>query len=282
MIQLFGSLSMNVKLVAELGINHNGDLLLAKRLIDVAKFAGCHYVKFQKRDIDLVYAEEELNKPRESPWGSTQREQKQGLEFEKRDYDFMAEYCSQIGIQWFISPWDVNSVDFLMQYKPPFIKIPSALITNTELVEAVKATEVPVIISTGMSTEEEVGNCCTLLGGRLIYILACTSTYPTPDAEMNLKFILKLKKEFPQYKIGFSNHSPGIQYLIIAAAYGAEMLEFHITMDRAMYGSGQAASIEMQGVLQIVKHVSNVERAMGSGEWKVYPSEEKIKEKLRR
>ena len=273
---------MKTKLVAELGINHNGNLLIAKRLIDIAKFAGCHYVKFQKRTVDLVYTKEELDKERESPFGTTTREQKYGIEFDKDGYDFIDEYCRQLGIGWFASPWDIESVEFLKQYNLPYIKIPSALITNKELVEACGDFGAPVIISTGMSTKEEVEACRDWLGDSLEYILACTSTYPTADCEMNLLGISTLKEDFPDHKIGFSNHSPGIQYLIIAAAFGAEMLEFHVTMDRASYGSDQAASIEPQGVFSIVKHVSNTEKAIGDGKWTVFDSEEKIKEKLRK
>lgn len=271
------------KIVMEVGINANGDLSTAKKLIDIAKVAGCDYVKFQKRTIELVYSEEELNKPRESPWGTTAREQKHGLEFGKDDYDQIDAYCRQVGIEWFASPWDVEAVKFLSQYDLPFIKIASACVTDHKLLRAVSGYGKPKkIISTGMSTQQEVYECCFVLSGELKYILACTSTYPTLDEEMNLEFITTLQKDYPFCKIGFSNHSPGIIYMIVAAALGAHMLEFHATLDRSMCGSDQAASIEPTGVFKLVKHVRNLEKAMGDGKWIVFPSEEKVKEKLRR
>ena len=272
-----------IKLVAELGINHNGDLKIAKQLIDIAKTAGCDYVKFQKRTIDLVYTEEELNKYRESPWGTTNRQQKEGLEFSKEDYDWIDMYCKQVGIEWFASPWDIESVKFLAQYGLPFIKIASACVVDSSILAAIVGdSNSSVIISTGMSTGDEVIRCTNNFGKRVEYILACTSTYPTANYEMNLSFITTLKQLYPGTKVGFSNHSPGIMYMVVAAALGAKMLEFHITLDRSMPGSDQAASIEPEGVFKLVKHVRNLEKAMGDGNWKVYPSEEKIKEKLRK
>lgn len=273
-----------VLLVAEIGINHSGDLEIAKRLIDVAHAAGCDYVKFQKRTVELVYTKEELDRYRESPWGTTTREQKYGIEFDEADYDFIDEYCRQVGIGWYASPWDVGAVKFLERYDMPYVKIPSALVTNKELLGAIKKMNKPVIISTGMSTEKEIKNSIDLLGDDMVeYILACTSTYPTVDYEMNLNFVTTLIEEFePMYKVGFSNHSPGIVYMLCAVALGARMLEFHVTRDRASYGSDQAASIEPEGVFKIAKHVRHLEVAMNSGKWKVYESEEKIKEKLRK
>ena len=271
-----------VLLVAEIGINHNGDLNLAKKLIDVAAFGGCDYVKFQKRTIDIVYSKEELDKYRESPWGTTNREQKHGLEFGEGAYDEIDRYCRGKNVGWFASPWDLQSVDFLMRYEPPFIKVASASLTDIDLLNRIKRTGTKVILSTGMSKKEELDNAITILGDNVEYILACTSTYPTLDDEMNMKFIRTLKKEYPEYKIGFSNHSPGIQFSLIAVALGAEMLEFHITLNRAMYGSDQAASIEPEGVIKIGKHARNISKGMGTGEWTVFDSEEAIKQKLRK
>ncbi|MHA1592732.1 MAG: N-acetylneuraminate synthase family protein [Candidatus Heimdallarchaeaceae archaeon] len=269
-------------IVAELGINHNGDMDIAKKLIDAAKLAGCDYVKFQKRTVDLVYTKDELDKYRESPWGTTNREQKYGLEFGKKEYDEIDAYCQMKNIQWFASPWDCKSVEFITQYDIPFIKIASACITNFKLLEYIKMTAIPVILSTGMSTREEVYEAVNYLGKQVKYILACTSTYPTADNEMNLNFIKTLRKEFLHYiDIGFSNHHPGIFYSCVAAALGAKMIEFHLTLDRAMYGSDQAASIEIPGVFKIVKYIKGLEKAKGDGKWVVYESEEKIKEKLR-
>lgn len=269
-------------IVADIGINHNGDIEIAKRLIDTIKLAGCDFVKFQKRTIDAVYSEEELDKHRESPWGTTNREQKAGLEFSKEEYNEIDINCNFRCIEWFASPWDVESVGFLAQYKPLYIKIASACITDFEILNAVRMTGISVILSTGMSTRKEVKEAVCYLGNQVEYILACTSTYPTADDEMNLNFIGTLKQEFPEYKIGFSNHSSGIIYMCAAVALGAEMIEFHTTLDRAMYGSDQSASIEIPGVQSVVKHVRHLEKARGSGDWIVYPSEEKIKEKLRK
>ncbi len=272
---------MSCLVIAEIGINHNGDLNLAKKLMDVASLADCDGVKFQKRTIDLVYTQEELDKERESPWGNTNRLQKEGLEFGVEGYESIEDYARTRNLIWFASPWDVESVNFLSIYNPPFIKVASALITNFELLEAVKQTGVPVIISTGMSTRDEVYEALNYLRRDVVYILACTSTYPTKVEEMNLAFITTLKKEFPQYKIGFSNHSPGIVFMEAAVILGAEMLEFHITLDRSMYGSDQAASIEPSGVVRVVRNIKAAQRAMGTGDWTVFDSEEKIKQKLR-
>ncbi|MHA2023946.1 MAG: N-acetylneuraminate synthase family protein [Candidatus Thorarchaeota archaeon] len=271
-----------IVMVCEIGINHNGDVGLARKLIDVAKQAGCDLVKFQKRNIDLVYTKSELSRYRESPWGKTNRAQKEGLEFDLEEYKEIDRYCKEREIQWFASPWDPKSVEFLMEFDNPYTKIASAGVTDIKLLEAVRETGRPVIISTGMSDQQQVDLALEIVGKQVEYLLACTSTYPTADCEMNLKFIETLKREYPQYKIGFSNHSPGIIYTCCAAALGAEMLEFHITLDRAMYGSDQAASIEVPGVWNLGKHVRNIEEAMGDGGWRVFPSEKEISRKLRR
>lgn len=268
--------------VAEIGINHNGDIEIVKKLIDAARWSGVEYVKFQKRTIDLVYSQEELDKPRESPWGTTTREQKEGLELSKEDYDVIDNYCKQVGIGWFASPWDVESVDFLLQYEPRFLKIPSALITNIELLQKVKDSEVPVILSTGMSTEDEIARAVYFLGHQIEYLLHCTSTYPSKAEELNLSYIPVLKKKYPYFKIGFSDHSSQIIFIPVSVAFGAEMVEFHITLDRAMYGSDQAASIGVQGMFAISNYVSLVEKAVGDGAKVVYDSELPIISKLRR
>ena len=268
--------------VAEIGINHNGDMEIAKKLIDVASLAGCDYVKFQKRTVEKVYTDYELDQPRESPWGTTNRHQKDGLEFGKSQYDEIDRYCHTKNIGWFASPWDVESVDFLDRYDPPFIKVASACVTDRELLVRIGDTAIPVIMSTGMSTCDEVRQAFTIIGHRVLYLLACTSTYPTRPDEMNMRFMQTLRREHPGLKVGFSNHSPGLTFCIAAAAMGAEMIEFHITLDRSMYGSDQAASIEPPGVMSLVKHLRDVEAGMGTGEWTVFKSEEKIKQKLRR
>lgn len=273
-----------MKIIAEIGINHNGDIELAKKMIDQAKVAGCDYVKFQKRDVETCYAKEDLDRPRESPFGYTNREQKFGLEFDRTDYDAINVHCARVGMKWFASPWDVPSVEFLDKYDVPFIKVASAMVTNVPVFEAIRKTGRPVILSTGMSTALE---CKAAIGGLrpcLDYILACTSTYPTKPEEMNLRFIQTLKHYDPAYniKIGFSNHSPGIIFCAIAAALGAEMIEYHMTLDRSMYGSDQASSIELPGMMAINKQCRNAQLAMGTGEWTVFDSEKPIRDKLRR
>jgi len=268
--------------IGEIGINHNGDIEIAKRLIDLAKQNDLDFVKFQKREIGLVYTKEGLDKPRESPWGITNREQKEGLEFNRQEYYEIDKHCILKDIDWFGSPWDIVSVEFLSTFDVPYMKIASAMVTDSELLEAVKNTNIPVIISTGMSTKEEIDKALDILGDNVEYILACTSSYPTPDNEVNLRFIKTLKQQYPNYKIGFSNHSPGIKAMEIAAVLGAEMLEFHMTLDRSMYGSDQAASIESTGVELLMKFVKNLPILMGSKDWVVTPKEEEIKKKLRK
>lgn len=272
------------EIVAEIGINHNGDLNIAKKLIKQMAVAECDCVKFQKRTVEKIYTKEELDKYRESPWGTTNREQKNGLEFGETEYNEIDIYTEEVGINWFVSPWDTSSVDFLQKYKHcmPYVKVASACIADFELLESIKSLHLPIVLSTGMSTKEEVDKAVDYLKEGLHYILACTSTYPTSAEEMNLSFITTLKKEYPRYKIGFSNHYPGVLFLAEAVLLGAEMVEFHVTLSRAMYGSDQPASIELPGVLKIVDYIRDTEKAAGTGEWTVFPSEEKIKQKLRR
>jgi len=274
---------MECKIVSEVGINHNGDMNAAKDLIDMSALCGIKYVKFQKRDINECYTAEFLDSPRESSYGTTQRDQKEGIEFGKDEYDEIDKYCKDKNMQWFASPWDLKSVNFLSQYDIPYIKIPSALITNSPLLQSIKKTNIPVIISTGMSTKEEVDGCINVLGDQIKYILACTSTYPTALEEMNMSFINTLRKEYcTKYKIGFSNHHPGVFFSAVSIVYGAEMIEVHITLDRSMYGSDQAASIEPSGLMKLSKYVKDFCIARGDGLWTVFPNEQKIKDKLRK
>jgi N-acetylneuraminate synthase len=274
----------NVKLVGEIGINHNGDIELAKKLVSVANISGINYVKFQKRDIDSCYTQEFLDGPRESPYGVTQREQKEGIELTTEDYISIDTQCRIIKMGWFASPWDTKSVDFLSQFDVPYMKVASACITDFEILEVIKQTGIPVIISTGMSTKAEVDKCLNYLGGNKLveYILACKSTYPTLDEDMNMNFITTLKKEYPKYKIGFSNHNSGIQFCLGAIFLGVEMIEFHMTLDRSMYGSDQAASIEINGIFKLGEHIRSIEKGLGSGSWIITSDEEKIREKLRK
>lgn len=272
---------MTIK-VAEIGINHNGDVKIVKELISIAKSSGMDYVKLQKRTIDLVYSKEELDKPRESPWGTTTREQKEGLELSSEEYDEVDRYCKEVGIKWFASPWDIESVDFLLKYNPDYLKIPSALITYKDLLDKIKATNVPLVVSTGMSTPDEIDSVVTFFGDQIAYLLHTTASYPCDSGEINLSCITELKKKYPQYKIGFSNHSSGIIFCICAVALGAEMVEFHVTLDRAMYGSDQSASIGPQGIFRICSYIKHVKLGIGDGEKRVYDSEESVIKKLRR
>jgi len=270
----------NIEVVAEIGINHNGDLDTTKKLIDVAVSAGCDYVKFQKRTIDLVYSKEELEKPRDSKWGTTTRAQKEGLEFGELEYLVIDEYCHN-RIQWFASPWDIVSLDFLAGFGVPFIKIPSAKLTNIELISAVSPKQ-PFIISTGGCTLDQIDRAVEIIGQDRIYcIMHCTMTYPTKPDEININAIHTLKDRYPWAKIGFSNHYPGIQAMNLAMAHGAEMLEFHLTLDRSSEGSDQAASIEPSGVFDLMNKIKLTKQMMGDGKKVIYDSEVPIIRKLR-
>jgi len=276
---------MKTKIVSEIGINHNGDIDIAKKMIDVAHMAGIPYVKFQKRNPDICVPEDQKNKMRDTPWGYiTYLEYKKKIEFEKEEFDKIDNYCKD-KLEWFASPWDVDSAYFLFSLYDdiPFIKIASACITDMNLLESIKKhNHIPVIISTGMSDKKEIDNCVNYLGSQIEYMLACTSTYPTKDIDINLNFIKTLKDEYPMYKIGFSNHSAGIQFILASVVMGAEMVEFHQTLDRAMYGTDQGASIETTGVFRITKLIQAIEDGLGNGDWIVTPEEEEIKKKLRR
>ena len=271
-----------VKIVAELGINHNGDLSTAKKLISTAKAAGCDYVKFQKRCIDQFYSPEELNRPFKSPFGDTLGDYKRGREFGVYDYDEIDKYCRSLDIQWFVSPWDTTSIETMTHFDNHYFKIPSALITNMDYLAALRKTNIPLILSTGMSTFDQIATAMDYLGTQVEYILHCTSTYPSKPHEQDLNVIHWLKDNYPNYKIGFSNHFPGLTFMIAAVAMGAEMVEFHMTLDRSMFGTDHASSIEPEGTFKIVKHIRALEEAMGDGVKKVHDSEYPIMEKLRR
>jgi N-acetylneuraminate synthase len=272
------------EIVAEIGINANGSLDTAKRMIDVAAAAGCDFVKFQKRTVELVYTKEELAAPRESKWGRTFGDQKRGLEFSREDYDEIDLYCREKEIGWFASPWDTDSLEFLDEYDDcQYIKIPSPLLTNEGLLRGCLDSDKQVILSSGMSNIPMIDNAVGILGKEKIYcIMHCTSTYPSKPEELNLKCITDFRERYGWTKVGFSNHNPGIIFMPIAVALGSEMIEFHITLDRASVGSDQAASIESEGVFRLVKHIRNTEKAMGDGIKKIYDSEIPIMKKLRR
>ena len=266
--------------IAEIGINHNGDLNLAKELIVMAKSSGCDAVKFQKRDIDLVYTKEELDALRDSPWGTTNREQKMGLEFSIEQYKELESFSNDLGLDFIVSCWDMDSVDLIeSNLNVKYHKVASALLTDKLFLEKLNQTGKPIILSTGMSTEEEIDAALNILNN-VDYILACTSTYPTKDEEINLNYITTLKQKYPNYKIGFSNHASGLIPCYGASALGSECVEFHITNDRTMYGSDQAASIEH--VSELVSGIRKMETILGNGVKVVYDTEKPIAKKLRK
>ena len=272
-----------IDLVAEIGINANGSVEIAKKLIDIAVHNGVKYVKFQKRDIPSCYSEGVLNTERESPWGTTTREQKYGLEFSEEDYHEIDCYCKINNIQWFASAWDIKSVDFLCEYNIPYIKVPSALITDLQLLEHIKSKNIPVIISTGMSTLKEVHVALEVLDDACTTILHTTSIYPATVVELNLQKIQTLRDCYGyRYKIGYSNHSPSVMAIIFAAVLGAEMIEFHVTLDRSMYGTDQSAAIERRGVETITDWITDLPFALGDGQWKIFDKEKDVMNKLRR
>lgn len=268
-------------IIAEIGINHNGDMSLAKELISKAKDAGCDAVKFQKRDIESVYTKEELDAPRESPWGKTNREQKLGLEFSIEQYRELYQFTKSLKMDFGISCWDLTSVNLVEKnLNVDFHKVASALLTHKEFLQALKETHKPIIVSTGMSSQEEVDAAINILGDNVAYILACTSTYPTKAEEVNLLYIEELKNKFPNKKIGFSNHYNGHDACVASVALGSQCVEFHITKDRTMYGSDQAASIE--NAHQLVEAIRTMEKMRGTSKKSILPSEVPILKKLRK
>jgi N-acetylneuraminate synthase len=270
-------------IIAEVGINHNGDLELAKQLISAAKDAGADAVKFQKRTISRVYTKEELDKPRESPWGTTNRHQKMGLEFGKEQYDEIDRYCKEINMDWGFSCWDLEALEFAKQYKCSFNKVASALLTHTDLLREIAREGKPTFISTGMSTIEEITDAVEMFKSfDCPYILLhCNSQYPCPEDSANLRCITTLKETF-KCPIGYSTHCVGIITPVVAVALGAKVIEAHITLDRAMYGSDQAASLEVGGFKKMVEYIRVIESAMGDGVKTVTEAEETCKKKLRR
>ena len=268
-------------IVAEIGINHNGSIEIAKKLIDAAALAGCDGVKFQKRTLDVVYTPEELATPRENPFGATNGDLKRGLEFGEKEYKEIDAYCKEKKILWFASCWDEGSVDFMEQFNPPCYKIGSASITDDNLLRHHRSYGRPIIISTGMSTPEEIEHAVEVLGRDNLILLHCTSTYPSKVEELNLSAMGVMKERYG-VPVGYSGHEVGLAPSIGAAALGACMVERHITLDRAMWGSDQAASVEWQGFWRLVKDIRALEQAMGDGVKRVYPSEVPIIKKLRR
>jgi len=269
-------------IIAEIGINHNGDLAIAKRLIDVAVDAGADAVKFQKRTVDRVYTREFLDSPRESPWGTTQRAQKEGLEFGLAEYSEIDRYCREKGIQWFASSWDIESQRFLRRFDLRFNKIASAMIVYEDLLREVAGEKRHTFISTGMSTVKEIDRAVEIFrsAGCPFELMHCVSTYPMNDDDANLSRIQKLRERY-RCDVGYSGHEVGLTVSIAAAALGISSLERHITLDRAMYGSDQAASVEPDGFRRLVRAVRTVERALGDGSIDIQEKEVPIAVKLR-
>jgi N-acetylneuraminate synthase len=269
-------------LIAEIGINHNGDVSLAQRLIDNAVKYGFDAVKFQKRTVEVVYSAEELARPRESSFGTTNGELKRGLEFGIREYDEIDQYCKEKNIQWFCSAWDQGSVDFLERYNPPCYKIASASLTDDDLLQHIKATGRPIILSTGMSTLEEIDEAVRILSDSELMLMHTTSTYPAKDHELNLAMIQKLRERY-QLPIGYSGHEVGVMPSVMAVAgFDACAVERHITLDRAMWGSDQSASLEPRGMELLARYTRVWPVVRGDGIKRVLDSEIPIKQKLRR
>lgn len=269
-------------LIAEIGINHNGDLEIAKRLIDIAKAAGCDAVKFQKRSPDLAVPADQRDLLRETPWGLiTYLEYRHRVEFGQTEYREIDRYCAEHDIAWFASCWDSESISFIDQFDPPCYKIASASITDEQLLKEIGALGCPVIMSTGMSTLDEVRRAVDLLPRERLLLAHTTSTYPCPNQELNLRMIAALQSEF-EVPVGYSGHEVGLQTTVAAVALGACFVERHITCDRAMWGSDQAASVEAGGLTRLVRDIREVEVAMGDGVKRVYDSELPVRSRLRR
>ena len=269
-------------IIAEIGINHNGSLDIAKKLIDAAVLSGCNAVKFQKRTIEVVYTPEELAKPRENPFGPTNGDLKRGLEFGHDQYAALDKYCGEKSIPWFASCWDEGAVDFIQKFNPSCYKIASASSTDDNLLKYHRKFQKPIILSTGMADMPAIEHAIEVLGKDDLIVLHCTSTYPSKVEELNLKGIITLKEKFPEIPIGYSGHEVGLSTSVAAVCLGACVIERHITLDRAMWGSDQAASIEPQGFMRLVRDIRTVEAAMGNGYIKIYDSEKPIIDKLRR
>jgi N-acetylneuraminate synthase len=269
-------------IIAEIGINHNGDVEIAKQMIDAAAFAGVDAVKFQKRTPDLVVPDDQKNQMRETPWGYiTYLEYRHHVEFGKAEYDQIQTHCKAKGITWFASVWDEVSVDFMEAYDPACYKIPSASLTDHALLKHLRKTGRPLILSTGMSTAEQIKEAVDILGTDNLLITHCTSTYPCDPEELNLKMIHTLRQTYP-CPVGYSGHEVGLIPSVVAVSLGACLVERHITLDRAMWGGDQAASVEPGGFERLVKYIRVTEQALGDGVKRVYDSERPSLKKLRR
>ena len=272
-----------VFIIAEIGINHNGDINIAKKLIDEALRCDCDAVKFQKRTVEKVYTKADLDRPRESPWGDTNRQQKLGLEFSQEEYDTIDSYCKSIGIEWFASAWDVESQEFLKRYDLGYNKVASPMLTNRKLLETIAEEKKHTFISTGMSTIDQIEKAVKIFeeSNCPYELMHCNSTYPLSEENINLKVMDSLRDKFST-DVGYSGHETGIISCVAAAARGATSIERHITLDRAMYGSDQAASLEIVGLEKMVKYIRAVEKSLGNSHKVVYESEIACLKKLRR
>ncbi len=272
-----------VFIIAEIGINHNGDLEIAKKMIEGAKKAGCDAVKFQKRTPELCVPKDQWNIERDTPWGRiTYIEYRHKVEFGEKEYAEIDRYCKELGIMWFASCWDEPSVDFIEQFNPPIYKTPSASLTDFELLKKHKELNKPVMMSTGMSTMEQIEAAVNFFGKDNLLLAHATSAYPCKNEELNLRMIETLRKKYPDIPIGYSGHEVGLAPTWAAVALGACFVERHITLDRAMWGTDQAASVEMGGLQRLVSNIRDIELALGDGIKKVYDSEKSQIQKLRR
>ncbi len=267
---------------AEIGINHNGDIALAEKLIDSAVKAGCSAVKFQKRTIDAVYTKEFLDSPRKSPWGSTQRDQKNGLEFSREQYDRIDRFCKERNIPWFASAWDVEAQLFLRQYDLPYNKIASPVLTDEALLKTVAEEKKHTFIATGMSTWEEIDNAVEIFRNAdcPFELLHCVSVYPMQPSEANLLLIPELRKRY-RCPVGYSSHELGNMASLGAVALGASSVERHITLDRTMYGSDQSSSVEPEELVRCVQEIRIMESALGSGRKELSEREQAVRKKMR-
>jgi N-acetylneuraminate synthase len=268
--------------IAELGINHNGDIKIAKQLIDIAGEAGCNAVKFQKRTIDKVYTKEFLDSPRQSPWGTTQRHQKEGLEFNLEQYREIDSYCQEKNIPWFASSWDVDAQKFLRQFNLKYNKVASAMLGNSPLLEKIAYEQKYTFISTGMSTYAEIDAAVEVFKKHNCpyELMHCNCTYPMATEDANLLLIPKLREQY-QCDVGFSCHETGALATLGAVALGASSIERHVTLDTQMYGSDQKASIESEVLLQLLKNIRTLEKALGNGEKIIDDKEMAVRKKLR-
>jgi N-acetylneuraminate synthase len=269
--------------IAEIGINHNGDLGIAKQMIDAAVHARADAVKFQKRTPEVATPPDQQQQMRETPWGYiTYLDYRHKVEFAEEQYCEIDKYCREKGIAWMVSVWDEPSVEFMEQFDTPAYKIPSASLTDAKLIRKARATGKPLILSSGMSTMEQIQKGVDVAGTNDLVLMHCTSTYPCEPEELNLKMVETLRHEFPNLPIGYSGHEVGLVPSAVAVALGACMVERHLTLDRAMWGSDQAASVEPGGFERLVKYIRVTEAALGDGVKKVYDSEKGSMKRLRR